>query len=124
LLEGGGLVGLIAFVLLMYLAVHDTPLAPRLANRLRARPSFATYYDLHILLFAECVGFVVLVQFDNTLFAAGNLISALAWMCAAASGTLSTYCRLEHQLHSRRPPVCIHPWPGGAAFSGVPTYWK
>jgi O-antigen ligase len=123
-LEGSGLVGLVAFALLIYLAIHDVPLAPRLIERLGVAFPFATSYDLHILFFAECVGFVVLVQVDNTLISAGNLIPTLAWMCAGTSGALATYCRRAADQYWRESWEAVAPPAGGPASRIEPAHFK
>jgi O-antigen ligase len=94
-LESTGAVGLIAYILLVILAIRQIPTRQErfLLRKIHAPPSvlkgadFSAYHN-HAIAFIIAATLLVTVQFDNTALSAGNFVSVTLWLCVALAGTL------------------------------------
>ncbi len=108
-LESTGVVGLMAYLLLILVALKQIP---TLNQRLMLyQPSFSIHskidlslYHTHAITYILAVSLIVMVQFDNTVLSAGNFVSVLLWLCVALSGAIRRealgYERAWLQYHS------------------------
>ncbi len=108
-LESTGVIGLIAYAMLVILALKQMPTRRErfLLREIHAPPrdagSFA--HDNHAIAFIISVTLLVTVQFDNTALSAGNFVSVMIWLCVALAGSIkgkvmayeSTICHYQNQ---------------------------
>jgi O-antigen ligase len=95
MLEGCGVVGFGAYLLLLYIVWRHKP-NPRQVSILRLKndrwlnlkQNYITMNHTHAIMFTLAVSLLVLVQFDNTALSAGNFISVLVWLSVGAAGAL------------------------------------
>ncbi len=93
MMEGGGVVGLLAYLLLIWLVLRLRPNNLQraiLRNFSRTREDFG-YTALHndqVTLFILSICLVVLNQFDNSALSAGNLISVTLWLSTGCAGAI------------------------------------
>ncbi len=95
MLEGCGVIGFGAYLLLIYIAWRQKP-TPRQVSILRlkndswlnAKEKYFTMNHTHAIMFTLAVSLLVLVQFDNTALSAGNFISVLVWLSVGTAGAL------------------------------------
>jgi len=94
-LESTGVTGLIAYLLLVLLAIKQVPTRQErfLLRKLHAPPSllreadFSAYHN-HAIAFIIALTLLVTVQFDNTALSAGNFVSVTLWLCVALAGAI------------------------------------
>jgi O-antigen ligase len=92
-LESTGIVGLMAYLLLILVALKQIP--TRKQRWMLHQPSFPSpletnfsLYHIHAVSYIVAVSLIVMVQFDNTVLSAGNFISVALWLCVAVSGAI------------------------------------
>lgn len=94
MLEGCGVVGVGAYILLLYIIFKQRPSkfqksilqsSDRIQN---INPAAASLYNTHVLLYALSVCLILLNQFDNSALSAGNLISVTLWLSVGCAATL------------------------------------
>jgi len=94
MLEGGGILGLISYLLSIWLVLKQCPNRLQrslLQNFRREQEDEGTDMDLHhahVAMYLLPVCLLILTQFDNTIFSAGNLISVTFWLCAGSAAVL------------------------------------
>jgi O-antigen ligase len=95
MLEGCGVVGFGAYLLLVYIVWRQKPTRRqvsilRLTNysRLNLKGNYFTMNHAYAIMFTLAVSLLVLVQFDNTALSAGNFISVILWLSVGAAGAL------------------------------------
>jgi len=96
-LESTGIVGLIAYVLLITLAVRQIPTRQQrmLISRMHGPPfsqrrgDFSAYH-VHSVAFIISIALIITVQFDNTALSAGNFVSVTLWLCVALAGAIKS----------------------------------
>ena len=117
-LEGSGVVGLCAYVLLVVFALRQIPTRRErhLLGRIHSPPSHLRGFDLasyhlHAVTFIVAASLLLMVQFDNTALSAGNFVSVVVWLCVTLAGTVrvkaTAHELLSHQHHGHalpRPP--------------------
>jgi O-antigen ligase len=91
MLEGGGIIGLCSYLLLIYIVLRQRP--SRFQRSMQHfRPNrevdsgAMALYHAHVALFILPICLIILNQFDNSALSAGNLISVTTWLstgCAA-----------------------------------------
>ena len=97
-LESTGVVGLLAYALLVMLAVKQVPTRREryLLRDIHAPPSiskgggFSAYHN-HAIAFIIAATLFVTVQFDNTALSAGNFVSVMLWLCVALAGAIKSH---------------------------------
>jgi O-antigen ligase len=96
-LESTGVVGLMAYILLVILSIKQIPTRQErfLLRKIHAPPSVAKAADFspyhnHAIAFIIALTLLVTVQFDNTALSAGNFVSVTLWLCVALAGALKT----------------------------------
>jgi O-antigen ligase len=93
-MEGGGLVGLAAYLLLIYIAFTQSPTGKQRSFlqkfRLptRNQETQPVPYHMHAILFILVISLLVMTQFDGTGLSAGNLISVILWISVGCAGAL------------------------------------
>jgi len=94
MLEGCGVAGLGAYILLLYLIMKQ---GPRKSQKLLVQgihpdqnidPQTTSLHHAHVLLFVLSVCLILLNQFDNSALSAGNLISVTLWLSVGCATTL------------------------------------
>jgi len=87
MLEGGGIVGLGAYLLLVYLILKQRPAAEQRAILMRfsgapaeLRDSSLPIHHAHAILFIVATSLLVLFQLDGTALSAGSFMSAALWL--------------------------------------------
>ena len=91
-LESTGVVGLMAYLLLILVALKQIP--TRYQRWMLHQASFIPWkidlsiYHLHAITYILATSLIVMVQFDNTALSAGNFISVALWLCVAVSGAI------------------------------------
>jgi O-antigen ligase len=98
MLEGCGIVGFLAYLLLMYIVFKQAPSKSQrsvLNDYFQGKIKYSkaiSLHQTHALLYVLSVSLIVLNQFDNTALSAGNLICMTLW---ASTGCAIT---LHHEL--------------------------
>jgi O-antigen ligase len=97
-LESTGIVGLMAYLLLILVALKQIP--TRYQRWMLYQPSFSipleidlSLYHIHAIAYILTISLIVMVQFDNTALSAGNFISVVLWLCVALSGAIKREVR-------------------------------
>jgi O-antigen ligase len=96
-LESTGVIGLIAYILLVILSLKQIP-TPRerfFLRRIHAPPSVSrdtgsSAYHNHAIAFIIAASLLVTFQFDNTALSAGNFVSVMLWLCVAIAGAIKS----------------------------------
>jgi O-antigen ligase len=98
MLEGTGIVGLMAYLLLILVALKQIPTLNQ--RRMLYQPSFPiplevdlSSYHMHAITYILAISLIIMVQFDNTALSAGNFISVVLWLCVAVSGAIKREVR-------------------------------
>jgi O-antigen ligase len=98
MLESTGIVGLMAYLLLILVALKQIP--TRNQRWILYQPSFSipseidlSLYHTHAITYILATSLIVTVQFDNTALSAGNFISVVLWLCVAVSGAIKREAR-------------------------------
>ena len=118
-LESTGVVGLMAYILLVILSIKQIPTRQErfLLQKIHAPPSvskgvgFSAYHN-HAIAFIIALTLLVTFQFDNTALSAGNFVSVILWLCVALAGAIrnkavaheaavARYQELAKRLYSR-----------------------
>jgi len=94
-LESTGVVGLMAYILLVFLAIKQIPTRQQrfLIRKIHGPPfdqrrrNFSVYH-VHAVAFIISMSLLVTVQFDNTALSAGNFVSVTLWLCVALAGAI------------------------------------
>ena len=96
-LESTGITGLIAYILLVILAMKRIPTRRErfLLRKIHAPPSVnkdagSSAYHNHAIAFIIAASLLVTVQFDNTALSAGNFVSVMLWLCVAIAGAIKS----------------------------------
>jgi len=95
MLEGCGVIGLGAYLLLIYIALKQRLTRRQVLTlekinykRLDPKEYYLTVSHIHAIMFILAISLLVLVQFDNTALSAGNFISVVIWLSVASAGSL------------------------------------
>ncbi len=94
MLEGGGILGLIAYLLSIALVLKQCPSGSQrsiLQNFRREQSNNGVdvaVHHAHVAMYLLPVCLLILTQFDNTAFSAGNLISVTLWLCTGSAAVL------------------------------------
>jgi len=98
MLESTGIVGLMAYLLLILVALKQIP--TRYQRWILYQPSFSipseidlSLYHTHAITYILATSLIVMVQSDNTALSAGNFISVVLWLCVAVSGAIKREAR-------------------------------
>jgi O-antigen ligase len=96
-LESTGIVGLMAYIMLLFLAIKQIPTRQErfLIRRMHGPPFSQIRRDLsayhnHAIAFSISMSLFVTVQFDNTALSAGNFVSVTLWLCVAVAGAIKS----------------------------------
>jgi O-antigen ligase len=96
-LESTGVIGLIAYILLVILSMKQIPTRRErfLLRKIHAPPSVSgdagsSAYHNHAIAFIIAGTLLVTVQFDNTALSAGNFVSVTLWLCVALAGAIKS----------------------------------
>jgi len=115
-LEGTGVVGLVAYALLVVFTLRQMPTKKerRLLGRIHSPPfRFGAFdfsiYHLHAVAFILAVSLLLMVQFDNTALSAGNFVSVTLWLCVTLAGTACSKVRGVELLNQRRKQPARRP---------------
>ena len=118
-LESTGVVGLMAYILLLFLAIKQIPTRQErfLIRKMHGPPSShrrvdLSAYHIHAITFSISISLFVTVQFDNTALSAGNFVSVTLWLCVALAGAIKSkvvayesaaarYQHLSQRLHGQ-----------------------
>jgi len=97
-LESTGVVGLMAYLLLILAALKQIPTKNQ--RWMLHQTSFPipfkidlSSYHTHAITYILATSLIVMVQFDNTALSAGNFISVVLWLCVALSGVVKREVR-------------------------------
>ena len=97
-LESTGIVGLMAYLLLILVALKQIPTWNQ--HWMLCQPSFSipskidlSFYHAHAIAYILVTSLIVMVQFDNTALSAGNFVSVVLWLCVAVSGAIKREVR-------------------------------
>jgi O-antigen ligase len=103
-LESTGIVGLMAYILLVFLAIKQIPTRQErfLIRKMHGPPSpqkrgDLSAYHIHAIAFSIGISLFVTVQFDNTALSAGNFVSVTLWLCVALAGAIKSKV-VAHEL--------------------------
>jgi O-antigen ligase len=103
MLESTGIIGLIAYLLLLLVAFRQIP--TRHQRWMLYQPSFSiplkidlSLYHIHAVAYITAISLIVMVQFDNTALSAGNFISVVLWLCVVLSGVIKREARIYEQV--------------------------
>jgi hypothetical protein len=103
-LESTGVIGLIAYILLVILSLKQIPTSRQrfLLREIHAPPSVSrdagsSAYHNHAIAFIIAASLLVTVQFDNTALSAGNFVSVTLWLCVALAGAIKSKV-VAHEL--------------------------
>jgi O-antigen ligase len=125
-LEGSGIVGLLAYALLVLFALGQGPTRRErhLLVRIHAPPSIAKGFDgalyhTHAITFIVSASLLLMVQLDNTALSAGNFISVTIWVCVALSGALRSKAAHNEIVHQRYQSVLQQRIRAGVEPSGL-----
>jgi O-antigen ligase len=130
ILEGAGVVGLGAYILLVVFVLRQMPTRKErhLLARIHSPPSALKGYDLssynlHAITFIMGVTLLFMVQFDNTALSAGNFVSVMLWLCVALAGAVRRKMMADELLYQRRKQLVQRHAAAHAqtaqAFSGI-----
>jgi O-antigen ligase len=102
MLESAGIAGLIAYLLLILVALKQIPTLNQRwmlqeASSIPLRIDLSLYHT-HAITYLLAVSLIVMVQFDNTALSAGNFISVVLWLCVALSGAIKREARAYEQM--------------------------
>ncbi len=133
-LESTGIVGLMAYILLIVLAVKQIPTRQQrfLICKMHGPPfpqrkgDFSAYH-VHAIAFIISISLIVTVQFDNTALSAGNFLSVTLWLCVALAGAIkgkavlyesamARYQKLSKRTHTephQDASIPPRPWKSG-----------
>lgn len=100
LLESAGVVGLLGFAVLAVVVLRHYPPGVR---GMPPNGPFREVYDLNVLFAVLATSLLVLFQFDDTGFSAGNLPSALLWLFAGLAGAMRSEFVLICRQAAGRP---------------------
>jgi O-antigen ligase len=107
MMEGCGVVGLGAYLLLILLVVRQRPgwdqviMLQRFRRKSRESSSLMAMNHMHVSLFILPVCLLVLNQLDNSALSAGNLISVTLWLSAGCAAVI------RHEIHGQRQRQAI-----------------
>jgi O-antigen ligase len=87
MLEGCGIIGFLAYFLLIYIALKQMPTRIETLT-LKKGTNSSSVLHAHAIFFAIAMSLLVLVQFDNTALSAGNFIPVTLWLSVGAAGSL------------------------------------
>ncbi len=107
-LESTGIVGLMAYILLIILAIKQIPTRQQrfLMSKMHGPPfprrggDFSAYH-VHTIAFIISMSLLVTVQFDNTALSAGNFVSVTLWLCVALAGAIKNKAVLYESAMAR-----------------------
>jgi O-antigen ligase len=107
-LESTGVVGLMAYILLVVLAVKQIPTRQErfLISKMHGPPfpqrrgDFSAYH-VHAIAYIISISLIVTVQFDNTALSAGNFVSVTLWLCVALAGAIKNKAVLYESAMAR-----------------------
>ncbi len=94
LLEGCGLIGVGAYLLLIYLIIRQSPSRSQISfiqnhsHSRNASPDLLSLHHTHVMLFVLSICLILLNQLDNSALSAGNLISVTLWLSVGAASAL------------------------------------
>lgn len=95
MLEGCGVVGFGAYLLLIYIVWRQKPTLRQVSilrlknySRSNLKGHYFAVNHAHAIFFTLAVSLLVLVQFDNTALSAGNFISVMLWLSVSAAGAM------------------------------------
>ena len=107
-LEGSGVIGLCAYILLVVFALRQIPTRRErhLLGRIHSPPSHLrgsnlASYHLHAVAFIVAASLLLMVQFDNTALSAGNFVSVTVWLCVALAGTVRKKAIADELIYQR-----------------------
>lgn len=106
MLESTGVVGLMAYLLLILAAFSQIPtryqrwMLHEISSSHLSRIDLSVYHT-HAITFILATSLIVMVQFDNTALSAGNFISVVLWLCVALSGAIKREARGYEQAWLR-----------------------
>jgi O-antigen ligase len=92
-LESTGIVGLVAYLLLILVALKQIPtrnqrwMLHQTSSSIPVKIDLSLYH-VHAVTYILATSLIVMVQFDNTALSAGNFISVVLWLCVALSGAI------------------------------------
>ena len=96
-LESTGIVGLMAYLLLILVAFKQVPTRHQRWMLHQTSPipmkMDLSLYHTHAITYILSMSLIVMVQFDNTALSAGNFISVVLWLCVALSGAIKRESR-------------------------------
>jgi len=92
-LESTGIAGLMAYLLLILVALRQIPTRKQRWMLHRTSSSSPleinlSLYHIHAVTYILAISLIVMVQFDNTALSAGNFISVVLWLCVGVSGAI------------------------------------
>jgi O-antigen ligase len=97
MLESTGIVGLMAYLLLILVAFKQIPTRYQrwMLHQTSSIPLEVdlSLYHIHAVTYILAMSLIVMVQFDNTALSAGNFISVVLWLCVALSGAIKREVR-------------------------------
>jgi O-antigen ligase len=95
MLEGCGIIGFGAYLLLIYIAWRQKPTPKQVLifrqlnyNQFNLKDHYLSLSHTHVIMFIIAISLLVLVQFDNTALSAGNFISVILWLSVSVSGAI------------------------------------
>ncbi len=94
MLEGCGIVGLGAYLLLIFIVLKERPtrlqysLLKNFSHEQDGSSGMMALHHTHVMFFILPVCLLVLNQFDNSALSAGNLISVILWLCVGCAAML------------------------------------
>jgi len=105
MLESTGIVGLMAYLLLILVAFRQIPTRYQRWMLHQTSPipmkMDLCLFHIHAITFILTMSLIVMVQFDNTALSAGNFISVVLWLCVAVSGAIKREERIYEQVWLR-----------------------
>jgi hypothetical protein len=94
MLEGCGIVGFAAYLLLIYIVFKQCPTKSQKSIMYKSRqgqqvnPRLLSLHHTHVVLYVLSICLILLNQLDNSALSAGNLISVTVWIGAGCATTL------------------------------------
>ncbi|MBN1570673.1 MAG: O-antigen ligase family protein [Acidobacteria bacterium] len=94
MMEGCGIIGIGAYILLIYLVIRQSPgrsqklLIQRYGRNEASSPATISLHHAHVLAFVLSVCLILLNQMDNSALSAGNLISVTLWLSVGCAAVL------------------------------------
>jgi len=108
-LESTGVVGLIAYILLVLLSLKQIPTRRErlVLRRMHSPPPVAkevdfSVYHNHAIAFTAAAALFVTFQFDSTALSAGNFLSVALWLCVAIAGVIKNKAVAHESLVARQ----------------------